>query len=127
MWALAAGAMMVMLCEGAANDWSALHLKDVLGAPASMAANPTAIESSKGSVAALIPAAERIRWPSAICPVSWAITPVIWLGVSSAIRMPVLRNMFWPSATKALIEGSLTILRWTDSGLRPATKRMGSR
>jgi MFS family permease len=29
---------MVMLCEGAANDWSALHLKDVLGAPASTAA-----------------------------------------------------------------------------------------
>jgi MFS family permease len=31
-------ALMVMLCEGAANDWSALHLKDVLGAPASTAA-----------------------------------------------------------------------------------------
>ncbi|MFD4558375.1 MFS transporter [Streptomyces sp. NPDC058469] len=37
-WILAALALMVMLCEGAANDWSALHLKDVLGAPASMAA-----------------------------------------------------------------------------------------
>jgi predicted MFS family arabinose efflux permease len=37
-WILAALAMMVMLCEGAANDWSALHLKDVLGAPASTAA-----------------------------------------------------------------------------------------
>ncbi|MFI9276247.1 MFS transporter [Kitasatospora sp. NPDC052896] len=35
---LAALALMVMLCEGAANDWSALHLKDVLGAPASTAA-----------------------------------------------------------------------------------------
>ncbi|MEV6207324.1 MFS transporter [Kitasatospora sp. NPDC051914] len=35
---LAALAMMVMLSEGAANDWSALHLKDVLGAPASTAA-----------------------------------------------------------------------------------------
>ncbi|MGW2491444.1 MFS transporter [Streptomyces sp. NPDC001606] len=31
-------ALMVMLCEGAANDWSALHLKDVLGTPASTAA-----------------------------------------------------------------------------------------
>ncbi|UXY23914.1 MFS transporter [Streptomyces cynarae] len=31
-------ALMVMLGEGAANDWSALHLKDVLGAPASTAA-----------------------------------------------------------------------------------------
>nr|WP_051731753.1 MFS transporter [Kitasatospora phosalacinea] len=31
-------ALMVMLSEGAANDWSALHLKDVLGTPASTAA-----------------------------------------------------------------------------------------
>ncbi|KPC64315.1 MFS transporter [Streptomyces chattanoogensis] len=37
-WLLAALALMVMLCEGAANDWSALHLKDILGAPASTAA-----------------------------------------------------------------------------------------
>ncbi|MBU3867104.1 MFS transporter, partial [Streptomyces sp. 4503] len=37
-WVLAALALMVMLSEGAANDWSALHLKDILGAPASTAA-----------------------------------------------------------------------------------------
>lgn len=37
-WILAVLALMVMLCEGAANDWSALHLKDVFGAPASTAA-----------------------------------------------------------------------------------------
>ncbi|MFC8075070.1 MFS transporter [Streptomyces sp. NPDC057307] len=37
-WILASLAAMVMLAEGAANDWSALHLKDVLGAPASTAA-----------------------------------------------------------------------------------------
>ena len=37
-WILATLALMIMLCEGAANDWSALHLKDVLGAPASTAA-----------------------------------------------------------------------------------------
>jgi MFS family permease len=37
-WLLAVLALMVMLSEGAANDWSALHLKDVLGAPASTAA-----------------------------------------------------------------------------------------
>ncbi|WP_241844610.1 MFS transporter [Kitasatospora sp. CB01950] len=35
---LAVLALLVMLCEGAANDWSALHLKDVLGAPAGTAA-----------------------------------------------------------------------------------------
>lgn len=37
-WLLAVLALMVMLCEGAANDWSALHLKDVLGASDSTAA-----------------------------------------------------------------------------------------
>ncbi|MEU0676768.1 MFS transporter [Streptomyces sp. NPDC006172] len=37
-WVLAVLALMVMLCEGAANDWSALHLRDVVGASASTAA-----------------------------------------------------------------------------------------
>ncbi|MFB7506016.1 MFS transporter [Streptomyces broussonetiae] len=37
-WILAVLAAMVMLAEGAANDWSALHLKNILGAPASVAA-----------------------------------------------------------------------------------------
>ena len=37
-WILAVLAAVVMLCEGAANDWSALHLKNILGAPASTAA-----------------------------------------------------------------------------------------
>ncbi|WP_437078080.1 MFS transporter [Streptomyces sp. enrichment culture] len=37
-WLLAVLALMVMLCEGAANDWSALHLMDILGAPAGTAA-----------------------------------------------------------------------------------------
>jgi MFS family permease len=31
-------ALMLMLCEGVANDWSALHLRDVLDAPAATAA-----------------------------------------------------------------------------------------
>ncbi|MFD8418847.1 MFS transporter [Streptomyces sp. NPDC059466] len=37
-WILAALAFTLMLCEGVANDWSALHLKDVLDAPAATAA-----------------------------------------------------------------------------------------
>ncbi|WP_078849423.1 MFS transporter [Streptomyces sp. NRRL F-5126] len=37
-WALALLAFMLMLCEGVANDWSALDLRDVLDAPASTAA-----------------------------------------------------------------------------------------
>ncbi|GHA96830.1 MFS transporter [Streptomyces chryseus] len=35
---LAALALMLMLCEGVANDWSVLHLEDVLDAPAATAA-----------------------------------------------------------------------------------------
>ncbi|MFD4602219.1 MFS transporter [Streptomyces sp. NPDC058464] len=38
MGTLACLALVVMLCEGAANDWSAVHLKDVIGAAASTAA-----------------------------------------------------------------------------------------
>jgi MFS family permease len=37
-WVLAALALMLMLCEGVANDWSVLHLRDVLKAPAATAA-----------------------------------------------------------------------------------------
>ncbi|MFI5520669.1 MFS transporter [Streptomyces platensis] len=37
-WGLAALALMIMLCEGVANDWSTLHLRNVLGAPAATAA-----------------------------------------------------------------------------------------
>ncbi|MEU2119810.1 MFS transporter [Streptomyces sp. NPDC016459] len=37
-WVLAALALLLMLCEGVANDWSVLHLEDVLGAPAATAA-----------------------------------------------------------------------------------------
>ncbi|MCF1593523.1 MFS transporter [Streptomyces muensis] len=37
-WLLAVLALMAMLCEGAAHDWSVLHMKDVLGAPAGTAA-----------------------------------------------------------------------------------------
>jgi MFS family permease len=37
-WILAALALMLMLCEGVANDWSALHLRDVLDASPATAA-----------------------------------------------------------------------------------------
>ncbi|WP_107660276.1 MFS transporter [Nocardia suismassiliense] len=37
-WFLAGLALLLMLCEGVANDWSALHLRDVLAAPAATAA-----------------------------------------------------------------------------------------
>lgn len=37
-WALAGLALILMLCEGVANDWSVLALRDVLDAPAAVAA-----------------------------------------------------------------------------------------
>ncbi|UNO43485.1 MFS transporter [Streptomyces sp. MST-110588] len=37
-WALAVLAMLLMLCEGVANDWSVLSMRDVLDAPAATAA-----------------------------------------------------------------------------------------
>ncbi|WP_432145752.1 MFS transporter [Streptomyces sp. bgisy084] len=37
-WGLATLALMIMLCEGVANDWSVLHLRNVLGAPPATAA-----------------------------------------------------------------------------------------
>ncbi|MET9800413.1 MFS transporter [Streptomyces sp. NPDC006368] len=37
-WVLAVLALLLMLCEGVANDWSVLHLEDVLGASAATAA-----------------------------------------------------------------------------------------
>ncbi|MEU6129455.1 MFS transporter [Saccharopolyspora sp. NPDC047091] len=37
-WLLAGLAFLIMLCEGVANDWSALHLRDVLGAQPATAA-----------------------------------------------------------------------------------------
>jgi MFS family permease len=37
-WALAVLALMLMLCEGVANDWSAIEARDVLGTPAATAA-----------------------------------------------------------------------------------------
>ncbi|MFK0297130.1 MFS transporter [Streptomyces sp. NPDC090442] len=37
-WVLATLALLIMLCEGVANDWSVLHLRTVLDAPAATAA-----------------------------------------------------------------------------------------
>lgn len=37
-WGLAVLALMIMMCEGVANDWSTLHLSTVLDAPAATAA-----------------------------------------------------------------------------------------
>ena len=48
------------------------------------------------------------------------------IGRIQVINVPVLMNMFCPSATKALSAGSLTMYRCTSWGTRPAVTRIGS-
>ena len=52
----------------------------------------------------------RARWPPAMWPLSCAMTPISWLGVSVRMIRPVLMKMRWPPATKALSELSWTIM-----------------
>ncbi|MFI0940274.1 MFS transporter [Streptomyces sp. NPDC021020] len=86
---LAALAFMSMLCEGAANDWSALHLKDVLGAPSSTAAFGYGTFAAAMTVGRLL--ADRVsarfgslailRYGSALAAVGItvaALTPWLW-------------------------------------------------
>ncbi|WP_259464896.1 MFS transporter [Streptomyces sp. TLI_171] len=61
---LAALALMVMLSEGAANDWSALHLKDVLGAPATTAAFAYGTYAAAMTVGRLLADRTVTRWGS---------------------------------------------------------------
>ncbi|WP_407914505.1 MFS transporter [Kitasatospora sp. NE20-6] len=73
-WLLAALAFLLMLCEGVANDWSVLHLQDVLGAPSATAAlaygsYATAMTVGRllaDRVAARIGAAAVLRYGSAV-------------------------------------------------------------
>src|SRR5579871_628379 len=58
-------------------------------------------------------------------PVSCAITPITWPALSARIRRPVLMNRFWPCATKALSERSLTRMMWIELGCSPAAFQSG--
>ncbi|MCX4678995.1 MFS transporter [Streptomyces sp. NBC_01433] len=122
-WTLAVLAAMVMLAEGAANDWSALHLKDILGAPASTAAFAYGTYAAAMTTGRLL--ADRIagrfgpmavlRYGAATAAVGItivAVTPWIWaafagwalfgLGLSGCV--PQLYSATWrvdPSAAGA--------------------------
>src|SRR5215218_6233633 len=68
----------------------------------------------------------RTRWPPAIWPLSCAMTPISWFGVSVRMIRPVLMKMRWPPATKALSELSWTIMISMPLGSRPAARQTGT-
>lgn len=92
-WALAALAMMVMLCEGTANDWSVLALKDVLHAPAATAALAygafaTAMTVGRlltDRIAARIGSAAVVRWGTTVAAVGMAaVVASPWIPLALA-------------------------------------------
>ncbi|MFD9697878.1 MFS transporter [Lentzea sp. NPDC059081] len=91
-WIMAVLALLVMLSEGAANDWSVLHLQDVLDASPEIAAFAYGAFATTMTVGRLI--ADRVtakigpmavlRWGSVIGAAgiaTAALSPVIWLAL----------------------------------------------
>ena len=91
-WIMAVLALLVMLSEGAANDWSVLHLQDVLGAAPEVAAFAYGAFATTMTVGRLI--ADRVtakvgpmavlRWGSVIGAAgiaTAALSPYIWLAL----------------------------------------------
>ncbi|MEU0249925.1 MFS transporter [Streptomyces sp. NPDC006235] len=92
-WLLAVLALLVMLCEGAANDWSVLHLQSVLDAPESTAAFAYGTYAATMTVGRLL--ADRIsarfgpvavlRYGAALAAVGItvvALSPWIWAALT---------------------------------------------
>ncbi|MEW2513968.1 MFS transporter [Streptomyces sp. NPDC046870] len=92
-WLLAVLALLIMLCEGAANDWSVLHLKTVLGAPESTAAFAYGTYAATMTVGRLV--ADRVsarfgpvavlRYGSALAAVGItvaALSPWVWAALT---------------------------------------------
>ncbi|MFS8099232.1 MFS transporter [Lentzea alba] len=91
-WVMAALAGLVMLSEGAANDWSVLHLQDVLDASpeiAALAYGAFATTMTTGRlladrITAKVGSVAVLRWGSAIGAVgiaTAALSPWIWLAL----------------------------------------------
>ncbi|GLY50074.1 MFS transporter [Lentzea sp. NBRC 102530] len=91
-WIMAVLAALVMLSEGAANDWSVLHLQDILGASPQLAAFAYGAFATTMTVGRLL--ADRVtarigsvpvlRWGSVIGAVgiaTAALSPWIWLAL----------------------------------------------
>ncbi|MEV5383588.1 MFS transporter [Streptomyces sp. NPDC052721] len=92
-WLLAVLALLIMLCEGAANDWSVLHLKTVLGAQESTAAFAYGTYAATMTIGRLLadrmsarfgPAAV-LRYGSALAGVGItivALSPWVWAALT---------------------------------------------
>ncbi|MGW6442431.1 MFS transporter [Lentzea sp. NPDC055074] len=91
-WIMAVLALLVMLSEGAANDWSVLHLQDILGASPQIAAFAYGAFATTMTVGRLL--ADRVtakvgpmavlRWGSVVGAVgiaTAALSPWIWLAL----------------------------------------------
>ncbi|MFF0886824.1 MFS transporter [Streptomyces sp. NPDC003456] len=90
---LAVLALLIMLCEGAANDWSVLHLKTVLDAPESTAAFAYGTYATTMTIGRLLadgisgrfgPVAV-LRWGAALAAVGItvaALSPWVWAALT---------------------------------------------
>ncbi len=82
--------------------------------------------SRKVLIAVFSPSPERAMWPPAAWPVSWAMTPISWLGVLVSMIRPVLIAITGPAPVWALISLSPSSTSLTALGSRPAAMKMGS-
>ncbi|ROO89194.1 MFS transporter [Actinocorallia herbida] len=90
-WALGGLALLLMLCEGVANDWSALHLRDVLGSSDGVAALAygafsTAMTAGRlcaDRVAARFGTVFVLRWGSVLAAGGWMVVVLSpWAGLA---------------------------------------------
>ena len=89
-WVTAGLAGMVMLSEGAANDWSVLHLQDVLGASPEIAAFGYGAFATTMTVGRLL--ADRVN-----SPLDWlANEHVVAYGAASRVKQPQLGEVPLP-------------------------------
>ncbi|MGW7520740.1 MFS transporter [Streptomyces sp. NPDC054796] len=85
-WALAVLALMLMLCEGVANDWSVLAMRDVLAAPPATAALAYGAFATAMTVGRLLTDRVAARWgPVAIVRYGAALAA---LGLTAAALTP---------------------------------------
>ncbi len=96
------------------------------GLPAAAAAMPRPMVRRKVRRALFIPSSERAMCPPAAWPVSWAMTPISWLGFSASFIMPVKTRIVGPEVVWALISLVPIRMSFTVLGSSPAAMKTGS-